>query len=152
MGASPQTPALAALEIIVKKEEVDGPPLALRGPLPWRRSSLVQKYFSSAARAGVWGLAPIKERRGGCPLRSARYRGGPRLFLDSVSPKILLLPVSRTHPVPPSSNLNLNLHTTNSFPSNCLQMPTLPSLPTTVASSTPDFVERIGLCPASISI
>jgi hypothetical protein len=30
-------------------------PLALRGPLPWRRSRLVQKYFSSAARAGVWG-------------------------------------------------------------------------------------------------
>ena len=41
----------------------------------------MQKYFSSAARAGVWGLAPIKERRGGCPLRSARYRGGPGCFL-----------------------------------------------------------------------
>jgi len=28
--------------------------------------TVVQKYFSSAARAGVWGLAPIKERGGGC--------------------------------------------------------------------------------------
>ena len=43
-------------------------PLALRGPLPWRRSlgenparSLTITYFSSAARPGIWGLAPIKE-------------------------------------------------------------------------------------------
>ena len=28
--------------------------------------TVVQKYLSSAARAGVWGLAPIKERGGGC--------------------------------------------------------------------------------------
>ena len=96
------------------------------------------------------GACPHKRKAGWVSAALGKIQGGARLFLDSVSPKILLLPVSRSHPVPPSSNLNL--HTTNSFPSNCLQMPTLPSLPTTVASSTPDFVERIGLCPASISI
>ncbi len=31
---------------------------------------------SSVARLGVWGLAPMKEKRGRAPLRCVRYRGG----------------------------------------------------------------------------
>jgi hypothetical protein len=56
---------------------------------------------------------------------------------------------SSVSPLPASSSVSRNLHLPSTnlnpppplqlLPSNCLQMPTRPSLPTTVASSIPDF-------------
>jgi hypothetical protein len=50
--------------VLVKILFINSPndaPLALRGPLPWRPFCSLQ--LSSVARPGIWGLAPIKERK-----------------------------------------------------------------------------------------
>jgi hypothetical protein len=52
------------IKVLVKILFINSPndaPLALRGPLPWRPFCSLQ--LSSVARSGVWGLAPIKERK-----------------------------------------------------------------------------------------